>query len=315
MKFGTYFRSMHYVTIAVLLIVAVVQSIGRPFPVNLVVAVLVASVLDVAIKRLWLKRTPAIPLSAIITGLIIGSVSVNAPVVGTVIAATLAILSKFVIRLKGSHIFNPAVFGVVISQVVNPAAHSAVAHGSLQVVEGFGVGGLTVNIWLVPLLILANWRAKKLWISIPFLAATAILYYFTRLANLTSLNTQGLLSFLEVLPYYFAFIIVSEPKTTPYVKKEQVAFGIGIAILSVLPLLIFGFYSHVVALVALLLGNLIYATYREATRGHSHAENMKNKKIILVIVGIVITLVSLYFGVSWLIDQIPSHVPMRHGLK
>lgn len=270
MSFGRYFRSMHYVTIAVLLVVAVAQSINCGFPLNLAVAVLTASVLDVAIKRLWLKRTPAIPLSAIITGLIIGSVSVNAPVAGTVIAAVLAILSKFVIRLKGSHIFNPAVFGVVVSQFASPAAHGPVAHRASQVVEGFGVGGLAVNIWLVPLLILANWRAKKLWISIPFLAATAILYYFTRLANLTSLNAQGLLSFLEVLPYYFAFIIVSEPKTTPYVKKEQVAFGIGIAILSVLPLLIFGFYSHVVALVALLLGNLIYSTYRLSKVNASH---------------------------------------------
>lgn len=262
MKFGTYFRSMHYVTIVVLLVVAVVQSIGRPFPVNLVVAVLVASVLDVTIKRLWLKRKPAIPQSAIITGLIVGSVSVNAPIVGTVIAAILAILSKFLIRLNGPHIFNPAVFGVVVSQLASPAAHGPVSHSSSQVIEGFGVGGLTVNLWLVPLLIFANWRAKKLWISIPFLAASALLYYVTGLASLDSSNVQDIFKFLAVLPYYFAFIIVSEPKTTPYTRKEQILFGIGIATLSVLPLILFGFYSHVVALAALLLGNLIYAIYR-----------------------------------------------------
>lgn len=264
MKLGKYFRSMHYVTIAVLLVVAAVESISRGFPVNLVVAVLTTSVLDVAIKRLWLKKTPTLPLSAIITGLIIGSVSVNAPVLGAFIASTLAILSKFFIRWKGSHIFNPAVFGVVISQVASPAAHGPATHGSAQAVEGFSVGGLTVALWLVPFLIVANWRAKKLWISIPFLAASALLYYFTGLASPTSTSIQGLVRFLEVLPYYFALIIVSEPKTTPYLKKEQVAFGIGIAILSVLPLLIFGFYSHVVALIALLFGNLIYATYRSS---------------------------------------------------
>lgn len=266
MEFSKYFRSMYYVTIATLLVVAVVESIGRGFPVNLVVAVLTTSILDVTIKRLWLKRTPAIPLSAIITGLIIGSVSVNAPVLGAFMASVLAIFSKFVIRLKGSHIFNPAVFGVVVSQFASPAAHGPVAHGSSQVVEGFGVGGLTVNLWLVPLLIFANLRAKKLWISIPFLAATAILYYFTELASLNSLNIQDMSKFLGILPYYFAFIIVSEPKTSPYTKKEQVVFAVGIAVFSVLPLLIFGFYSHVVALAALLLGNLIYATYRVATR-------------------------------------------------
>jgi len=38
---------------------------------------------------------------------------------------------------------------------------------------------------------------------------------------------------------------------------------------------------------------------------------MKNKKIILVIIGVVIALVILYFVVSWLI-QIAGHVPRPH---
>lgn len=215
------------------------------------------------------KSAFTMPLSAIITGLIIGTVSVNAPVFGTFIAAVIAVLSKFVIRWRGSHIFNPAVFGVVVTQVLNPAAHggSSMAHGASQVVQGFGPGGFTVSMYLVPLLLFANWRARKLWVSIPFLIASALLFYFTGLASFKSLNVQDIFKFLELVPYYFAFIIVSEPKTSPWAKNEQIAFGIGIAILSVLPLLIFGFYSHVAALVALLLGNLIYATYRVATKG------------------------------------------------
>ncbi|MDP2671628.1 MAG: RnfABCDGE type electron transport complex subunit D [bacterium] len=253
---------MHYVTIVVLLVVALVANTGRGFPVNLAVAVLVAPVLDVAIKRFWLKKKPTLPLSAIITGLIIGTVSVNAPVSGVLIATFLAIGSKFIIRWNDLHIFNPAVFGVVIAQVFNPAAHGAVTHGSSQVVEGFGVGGFTVTLWLVPLLIFANWRARKLWTSIPFLTATALLFYFTRLASLNSFNTQGVMGFLEVLPYYFAFIIVSEPKTSPSAKKEQVLFGLAIAVFSVLPLIVLGSYSHLGALAAVLLGNLIYVAYR-----------------------------------------------------
>ncbi len=42
---------------------------------------------------------------------------------------------------------------------------------------------------------------------------------------------------------------------------------------------------------------------------------MKNKKMILVIIGVVIVLVGLYFGASWLIDQvgqIPGHVRRQH---
>lgn len=273
MKFASYFQSMHYVTIAVLLVVAAVESIGRGFPVNLVAVVLTTSLLDVAIKRFWLKRKHVLPLSAIITGLIIGLVSVNAPVLGALIGAVLAILSKFVIRWKGTHIFNPAVFGVIVSQLLNPAAHggpgSAMPHGASQVVEGFGPGGFAVSLALVPLLILANYKARKLWIAIPYLVVSALLFYFTDLARLDALNNQDIFKFLEVLPWFFAFIIVSEPRTSPNAKNEQVVFGIGIAILSVLPLFLFGSYSHVGALVAVLLGNLMYATYRVATRGHS----------------------------------------------
>src|SRR3989344_579943 len=262
MKFTKYFQSMHYVTIVVLFVVAAIQSIGHGFPVNVIVAVLTASVIDVAIKSLWLKRRPALPLSAIITGLIIGTVSVNAPIMGAFAAAVLAILSKFVIRHKGWHIFNPAVFGVVVSQLLSPAAHGPTTHGVSQAIEGVGIGGLTVSIGLVPLLLFANWRAKKLWISIPYLVATTLLFSFSGLASPTSLSSQGIFSFLEVLPYYFAFIIVSEPRTTPNVRIEQVAFGIGVSVLSILPFLFFGSYSHIGTLVALLLGNIIYALYR-----------------------------------------------------
>lgn len=271
MKFTKVFQNMYYVTIAVLLMVAVVESIGRGFPVNLVVAVFTASVLDVAVKRFWLKRMPGVPLSAIITGLIIGTVSVNAPVGGAAIAAALAILSKFVIRWRGSHVFNPAVFGVVITQVLSPAAHGPagypVAHGASAVMEGFGPGGFAVSLWLVPLLFLANYKAAKIWVALPLLLATAVLFHFTGLARLDVLRTRDMFRFLEALPWYFSCIIASEPRTSPYAKKEQVVFGIGIATLSLLPLLLLGSYSHVGALVALLLGNVMYAAYRVATRG------------------------------------------------
>lgn len=269
MKFTKYFQNMYYVTIAVLLIIAITASITFGSPINLIVAVVTASVLDIAIKKLWLKRKPVMPLSAIITGLIIGSVMVwkNAPLSGVLIATILAIFSKFAIRLKGSHIFNPAVFGVVISMVLTVGhGAAAIAHGASQVVAGFAPGGFPIPLVFVPLLLFANYKVRKLWTSISYLITTALLFYFTGLANLNLLIIQNIFKFLEVLPWYFAFIIVSEPRTSPYAKNEQILFGISIAILSILPLLILGFYSHILALAALLLGNLIYAVYRTATR-------------------------------------------------
>lgn len=265
-----YFQNMYYVTIAVLVVVAIVESIGRGFPLNLVVAVFASSFLDVAIKMFWLKRNPAMPLSAIITGLIIGMVSVNVPVLGVLIAAVLAIVSKFIVRLNGRHIFNPAVFGVLISMAFNPAAHNAVANAaghiaqsSSEVAAGFGPGGFSVSLILVPLLLFANHRARKLWTSIPNIVASAFLFYFAGLASFNLLNLSEFIEFIQVLPFYFAFIIISEPKTSPYDRKYQAAFGVGIAILSVLPLFILGSYFHIGALAAVLAGNLIYAVLRK----------------------------------------------------
>ena len=52
----SYLGSMYPVTGFLLLLLAAVASIGRGFPVNLVVAAATAAVLDAAIKKIMLKR-------------------------------------------------------------------------------------------------------------------------------------------------------------------------------------------------------------------------------------------------------------------
>lgn len=259
-RISSHYSSMHYVTIAALLLVVLVQGVERGFSLNLPAAVVTASLLDVAAKTFWLKKTPEMPLSAIITGLIIGTVSFSAPLLGVLVASVLAIGSKFFIRLNGAHVFNPAVFGVVAAKVLDPSTHSAVANAvghAASAADGFGPGGFAVSLVLVPFLYFANYRATKLWTSILHLITAAILFLLTGLAGFG----QGILLFLEALPWYFAFIIVSEPKTSPYSRNGQLAFGVGTAVLSVLPAFA-GFYSHLGALATLLVANVAYAVYK-----------------------------------------------------
>lgn len=259
-KISKYFLSMHYVTIVVLLVVAIVENIDRGFPVNLLTAVLVTTTLDLAIKILWLKRKPALPLSAIITGLIIGTVTpFNNSVLGAAIPSVLAIFSKFIIRFKGRHLFNPAVLGVVTAMILfNSIASHAPPGATDHMSSGASVGGFAVSLLLVPFLLYANYTARRMWVAIPNLTTSALLYYFTGLVSPGSL--------IGALPYYFSFIIASEPKTSPNTRNAQVVFGVGIAIISVLPFLLGKSYSHVGALAALLLGNLMYAIYRGRTQ-------------------------------------------------
>lgn len=250
-RFSNYLHSMYVWTIILLVFLAVVASFARSaFPINLLIAVITATALDILIKKVWLKKT-GMPFSAIISGIIIGSIApFNAPVSVVVLASAVVILSKFLIRFN-DHVFNPAALGLLVSL-------SLFGLGDEWWAAGASVNILGAALTLTPLLILASYKAGKLGVSLPFLLATAILYHAMGIATI-SLSGANIIRFLDSLPYYFGFIMVSEPRTSPYIRKEQIAFGISVAVISVLLTI----YSIKYALfIALLLGNLAYALYR-----------------------------------------------------
>ncbi|MBS3055062.1 MAG: RnfABCDGE type electron transport complex subunit D [Candidatus Aenigmarchaeota archaeon] len=234
------------------LLVVVASYIYRTFPLNIFIAVITTSVLDVLLKKFFLKRAISFPSSAIITGLIIGSIApINSSFLVVLLASFVAILSKYLIRIKGSHIFNPATLGLLVSLFAFSLGDEWWA------AIGFNYLGYTLT--LTPLLILPNFKARKLAVSIPFLVIVGLLYYFTGFITISSNSVQGIVSFLVAMPYYFGFIMVSEPKTSPFKTKQQVAFGLFVGILT----FVLSFYSIKFALfIALLIGNLIYFLYR-----------------------------------------------------
>lgn len=251
MKLGQFLNSMYGWAIITILILAGIGSyIKNAFPVNLSVAIVVCCVLDLVIKKAF-KKNLKFPASAFITGLIIGSVAqFAAPLWVVLVASVLAIGSKFVIRLKGQHIFNPATLGLLIAFLIFSSGDewwSSVP---------FSIGG--ISILFTPLLILPNYKALKLGVSLPFLLVTGILFYATTYVPFVASITGGV-DFLYALPYFFAFIMVSEPKTSPYRLREQVVFGALVAVLTFALL----FYSvKYYLLIGLLVGNLGFAIYR-----------------------------------------------------
>ena len=247
-------NSMYVWAIALLLFSAglAAKTLGI-IPTNLIIAIAICAVLDISLKKFYLKREEIrFPYSAVISGIIIGSIApFVAPPVVIVVASIIAICSKIFIRHKGNHIFNPAVIGLLV----------ALGIFSLQDewwgAIGYKAFGVVLPVTL--LLILANYKAAKLKIAIPYLAAIALLFYFSGLVKIVPFSAVGLLAFANVLPFYFAFIMLSEPKTSPYDANQQVVFGIGAAIL------VFAMnFAHVkyAFLIALLISNLIYFGYR-----------------------------------------------------
>ena len=235
-------------TLIILLFLSIFTSVYRQeFPLGLLVAVLVSCLLDLGIKKL-LKKSLAFPYSAFITGLIIGSVAqFSAPLWVIVVASIVAIGSKHLIKIKKQHIFNPATLGLLVAFFIFSSGDEWWASIAYNF---FGY-----SIILTPLLILANYRAGKLAVSIPFLVVIGALFVGSGLIPLSS----GAPTIVYSLPFFFGFIMVSEPKTSPYQFKEQLAFGVGLAVLT----FVFMFYSVLYyPFLALLIGNFGFAVYR-----------------------------------------------------
>ncbi len=254
MDLRQYWGNMYVWAIDLLLLVAILASYTlQILPTNLIAAIIVCAGLDVLLKKFYLKR-PEIkfPFSAIVTGIIIGSIiSFNASLVVILLASVVAILSKFFIRLKGMHIFNPAVTGLLVALAVFSLADEWWA------AIGFNAFGIVLPVTF--LLIFANHKAAKLKVALPFLAVIAVLYYFTGFVPISSFTVTGLLAFVNILPFYFAFIMLTEPKTSPYGTNQQIIFGVSLAVLLVAAEFGRVPYSF---FVTLLIGNLGYSIYR-----------------------------------------------------
>ncbi|MBI2143468.1 RnfABCDGE type electron transport complex subunit D, partial [Candidatus Woesearchaeota archaeon] len=249
----SYIGSMYPITGFLLLLLAAIASYNlKVFPTNLLIAMAACSLLDIAVKVVLLKKPLTFPSSALITGIIIGSIApIDAPLAAVFAASAIAIASKHLIKLKGRHVFNPATLGLLVSL-------SLFKLGDVWWAAAAGISVLGVAVPLTLALIIANYKADKLRVAIPFLIITAVLYAATEFVRVP-LTAAGLLSFAASMPYYFAFIMLSEPKTSPYAAKEQIVFGIAVALLYFA--LDFSSVKYPF-LLALLFGNMAYALYR-----------------------------------------------------
>lgn len=158
-------------------------------------------------KKLTLTDSP------IISGLIIGYVlSSDNPWWVFLLASFLAVSSKYLLHFNRKHLFNPAAFGIFLTVVF------------------FGAS--------------TQWRGTYMWyIFLPFGA-----YFISKIQKLEvlfgyGLTALGLFAIQAVmqktplsnifgyLNYFFIFIMMIEPKTTPIKPRGKFIFGMGVAIL------------------------------------------------------------------------------------
>ncbi|MCM8816465.1 MAG: RnfABCDGE type electron transport complex subunit D [Candidatus Omnitrophica bacterium] len=150
--------------------------------------------------------------NSIITGLIVGLVFSHASILKLSFVSALSIILKHIIRLRGKHLFNPAALGLLISTLF---------YGNLLDWKG-------TYIWylLIPFGIYFATKVKRLEVIGAYFIISLILYGTQSLLKDMPLN-----NIFGFYSYFFIFIMLIEPKTSPITKFGKIIFGAGVGII------------------------------------------------------------------------------------
>ncbi len=212
------------------------------FLLSIGISVIAAIGADSVIMYLKSKKV-IITESSIVSGLIIGYVISSSEVWWiTTLTSIFAILSKHLIKFKARHMFNPAGFGILVAV--------------------FLLGAFTewkgANLWyvIIPFGIYFVFKIRKQEIVTSYLIASFILFGVQAVVQ----NVQ-IFNILGYLNYFFIFIMLVEPMTTPPAYYGKIIFGAGAGAL-IFILYLFGIKEA--ELLALVFFNLWYAISKKS---------------------------------------------------
>jgi enediyne biosynthesis protein E5 len=201
-------------------------------------AIVTAVVTELVLGRIFLGKWLNVA-SAYITGISVG-ILVRSPAFWPfVVAAALAITSKYVLRYKGRHLWNPSNFGISVMLFLLP---SSVAMLSIQ--WGNNMASMVV-IWLLGSIII--WRLHRFHIS-----ATYVISFLVLAVVRSWIIHQPWLSEVSPItgPEYqlFIFFMITDPKTTVRSKKGQCIVAFFVALLEMFFRLDQSIYAELYAL-------------------------------------------------------------------
>lgn len=202
---------------------------------NLFAAILAAVVTETILARLLIGKWKNLA-SAYITGISVGILIRSTMIWPYVIASVLSIMSKYVLRYKGRHLWNPSNFGVSWMLFMAPLD---VAGLSIQWGSNFAAMAV---IWVLGLVIV--YQAKRFHVTLTYVISFIVFAFFrslivgdTFLAEVSPLTG----------PMYqlFIFFMMTDPPTSVSTKRGRIIVAILIAAMEFV----------------LRLGHLIYAPF------------------------------------------------------
>jgi enediyne biosynthesis protein E5 len=185
-----------------------------------ILAIVSAMACEVVLGRIFLHKWPNLA-SSYITGISVGILLRSPGFWPYAVCALLSITSKYVIRVKGRHLFNPSNFGICALLFL---ASDAVATLSIQ--WGNNLGAMVV-IWVLGSIII--WRARRFHICAVYVASF-LLFSVVR-AGVTGDPWLSEVSPITGPEYQlFTFFMITDPKTTVRSRWGQciVAFSIAL---------------------------------------------------------------------------------------
>lgn len=183
-----------------------------------------AILVEMILGRIFIGKWPHIA-SAYITGISVGILLRSPAYWPYAVCAAIAITSKYVLRYKGRHLWNPSNFGICVVLFLLPAS---VAMLSIQ--WGNNMWSLLV-IWLLGSVIL--WRLRRLHIT-----ATYVISFLVLAVLRAWIIHQPVLAEISPItgPEYqlFIFFMITDPKTTVRSKTGQCFVAFLVAVLEMI---------------------------------------------------------------------------------
>jgi Na+-transporting NADH:ubiquinone oxidoreductase subunit NqrB len=134
----------------------------------------------------------------------------------------MAISAKFVLRIDGRHVCNPANLGVIAATTLLPGA---------WVSPGQWGNALAAAVWFVALGTIVTDRARRGDVAWAFLGAWLGLFA-VRVAWLGQSWSVWLHQLGNGGVLLFAFFMISDPMTIPVERRARVAYALGVALLA-----------------------------------------------------------------------------------
>ncbi len=220
-RFTSLVRDPRYYQVAVLSLLLMYGIARLDFPVTATHALLIAAS---ALATQWVAGTlvgiPRFdPLSPLITSLSLTLLLRTDSLGVAALAAAIAIASKFVIRIRGKHVFNPANFALIALTFATPHAWLSSGQWGNTTLLAFAFACLGFVVLT---------RARRAETTLAFIGSFAALLVGRALwlGDPLSIPLHQLQSGALLL---FAFFMISDPKTTPDHRLGRIIYGVLVA--------------------------------------------------------------------------------------